>query len=82
MGARCLPVERGEAWGLCWLLAAAIHCAATHLLLAAQLLLQLTEESLEGPKARRAPVVWLRYGSVMLYVQLLLLLQMLLAIQS
>ncbi len=81
MGPRCLPVERGEACGLCSLLAAALHCAATHLLLAAQLLLQLTEESLEGPKARRAPVVWLRYGSAMLYVQLLLL-QMLLAVQS
>jgi hypothetical protein len=39
--------------------AAALRCAATHLLLAAQLLLQLSGESLEGPRVKRAPfVLW------------------------
>ena len=39
--------------------AAVIHCAATHLLHAAQLLLQLSGESLEGPRVKRAPfVLW------------------------
>ena len=44
--------------------AAALHCAAPHLLLAAQLLLQLSGDSLGGPKVRRAPFVWPCCGSV------------------